>query len=40
MILKWILKEIGVGDVGWINVTQDKGKWWAVVYAVMKLSLS
>ena len=37
IILNWILKYIGVGDVGWINVAQDKGKWWAVVYAVMEL---
>jgi len=29
-----------VGDMGWINVAQDKGKWWAVVYEVMKFSLS
>jgi len=34
------LKEIGVGDIGWINVAEDKGKWWAVVYAVMKFSVS
>jgi len=34
------LKEIGMGDVGWINLAQDKGKRWAVVYAVMKLSFS
>jgi hypothetical protein len=34
------IKEIGVGNVGWINLAQEKGKWWAVVYVVMKPPLS
>ena len=34
------LKEIGVGDMCWINVGQDKGNLWAVVYALMTFSLS
>ena len=38
--IKMDIKDIGVGDVSWINLAQDKGKWWAIVYAVMKLSLS
>jgi hypothetical protein len=36
----WIrmdFKEIGWGDVDWIRLAQDRGRWRAVVSAVMNL---
>jgi hypothetical protein len=29
--------EIGLGVVDWIQLAQDKDRWWAVVSAVMNL---
>jgi hypothetical protein len=34
------LAEMGWGDVDWINLAQDRGKWRAVVNAVMNLQVS
>jgi hypothetical protein len=31
------LKEIGFGDVDWINLAQDRDRWRALVNAVMNL---
>jgi hypothetical protein len=31
------LKEIGLGDVDWIRLSQDRDRWRAVVSAVMNL---
>jgi hypothetical protein len=31
------LSEIGLGDVDWIRVAQDRGRWRVVVSAVMNL---
>jgi hypothetical protein len=31
------LREIGVGDVDWIRLSQDRDRWRAVVSAVMNL---
>jgi hypothetical protein len=31
------LREIGLGGVKWIRLAQDRGRWWAVVSAVMNL---
>jgi hypothetical protein len=31
------LREIGLGGVDWIRVSQDRDRWWAVVSAVMNL---
>jgi hypothetical protein len=36
--IKMDLKEIGTECMGWICVTQDRDKWWAVVNTVMNLS--
>jgi hypothetical protein len=31
------LRETGLGDVDWIRLAQDRGRWRAVVSAVMNL---
>jgi hypothetical protein len=31
------LREIGLEDVDWIRLAQDRDRWWAVVSAVMNL---
>jgi hypothetical protein len=31
------LREIGLGGVNWIRLSQDRGRWRAVVSAVMNL---
>jgi hypothetical protein len=31
------LREIGLGNVDWIRMSQDRDRWWAVVSAVMNL---
>jgi hypothetical protein len=35
--IKMDLREIGFGDVDWINLTQDMDRWRAVVNTVMNL---
>jgi hypothetical protein len=35
--VKACLKEIGWDDMGWIDLAQDRHKWWAVVSVVMTL---
>jgi hypothetical protein len=35
--IKMDLREIGFGDVDWINWAQDRDRWWAVVNTVMNL---
>jgi hypothetical protein len=35
--IKMDLREIGLGDVDWIRLAQDRDRWWAVVSAVMNL---
>jgi hypothetical protein len=39
MILKWIF-ESGIGDMGWIDVVQDRDSWWAVVNEAMNIRVS
>jgi len=34
IILGWMFKN-RTGDMGWIHLAQDRGRWRAVVYAVM-----
>jgi hypothetical protein len=31
------IREIGLGGVDWIRLSQDRDRWWAVVSAVMNL---
>jgi hypothetical protein len=35
--IKMDLREIGFGDVDWINWAQDRGRWRALVNTVMNL---
>jgi hypothetical protein len=37
--LRWILGEIGFGDVDWINLAQDRDRWRALVNTVMNLQV-
>jgi hypothetical protein len=31
------LREIGFGDVDWIDLAHDRDRWWALVNMVMNL---
>jgi hypothetical protein len=31
------LRETGWGSVDWIQLAQDRGRWWAFMYMVMNL---
>jgi hypothetical protein len=37
IILKWILREIGWGGMGWIDLAHDREQWRALMNMVMKL---
>jgi hypothetical protein len=37
--IKMYLSEIGCGSVEWIQLTQDRGRWQALVNMVMKLQV-
>jgi hypothetical protein len=39
IILKWTFEKLD-GDTDWIDLAQDRGRWWAVVNAVMNLRVS
>jgi hypothetical protein len=34
------LKDVGCGAMDWIDLAQDRNRWWAVVNAVMNLRVS
>jgi len=33
------LQEMGCGDMDWIELAQDRGRWRALVHAVMNLTV-
>jgi hypothetical protein len=35
--IKMDIRDIGWGSMDWIDLTQDRGKWRALVYMVMNL---
>ena len=39
IILRWIIQEVRLGGMDWIDLAQDKDRWWALVNAVMNLRL-
>jgi hypothetical protein len=37
IILKWFFRKWDVRGIDWIELAQDRDRWWALVNAVMKL---
>ena len=35
--IKVDIQEVGCGSMEWIDLAQDKDRWWALMNAVMKL---
>jgi len=38
--IKMGLQEVGCGDMDWIELAQNRDRWWALVNAVMNLRIS
>jgi len=39
IILKWIFKDVGCDDEGWVQLAQDRGQWSALEKTVIKILL-
>jgi hypothetical protein len=37
IILKWIFRKLDGGGTDWMNVAQNRDRWWALVNVVMNL---
>jgi len=37
VLLRWIFRKWDVRGMDWIELAQDRDRWWALVTAVMKL---
>jgi hypothetical protein len=37
IILRWIFRKWDVGVMDWIELAQERDRWWALVNAVMNL---
>ena len=35
--IEMVLQQIGSGEMDWIDLSQDRGRWWELVIAVMNL---
>jgi hypothetical protein len=35
IIIRWILRNLDVGSMDWIELAQDRDRWWALVNVVM-----
>jgi hypothetical protein len=38
--IKMVLREVGWGNIDWIDLAQDRDRWWALVYTVMNLRVA
>jgi len=39
IILRWIFRKWEVGGMDWIDLVEDRDRWWALANAVMNLRI-